>query len=439
MPSEPSTSILGPVFAIAWTDLRLLVRDRVAAFFTFVFPVIFATFFGMIYSGVGERGQATIGVVRLEDTPAAQALAADLHTLGQFTARDFADPADGAAALRRGQVVAVVTIPQGFSGGLDDLFASGKGPVVRVDFDPSRRAEAGLLEGRLTELSYRVLARGFSDRERVKAQVRRAREGLASAKELDPARRLMIETILTAAEGMAAGPAPKGGAGGNADPLANFRPMVLDLHEMRPALAGPTNAYQLSLPQGIVWGLMGCVTAFVATFAHDRSRGTLVRLLASPARRWQLVAGKALAGLVSCLIVQWLLIAIFVAVFGVAIRDPLLLVVATVCSAAAFVGVMMTLATIGGSAEGSAGFGRAVILVLAMIGGGTIPVFFMPRFLQTLSAFSPFTWSVRAIDLAVWREAGAQDVVLPLAVLLCIGVGGVGLGVLLVRRLRSSH
>ena len=46
------------VLAIAGKDLRLLMRDKGGAFVTFVFPLIYCIFFGLIFAartgGVGE-------------------------------------------------------------------------------------------------------------------------------------------------------------------------------------------------------------------------------------------------------------------------------------------------------------------------------------------------------------------------------------------------
>ena len=64
---------------------------------------------------------------------------------------------------------------------------------------------------------------------------------------------------------------------------------------------------------------------------------------------------------------------------------------AIVCVAFGFVGVMMVLATISKSAGGAAGLGRGVMLVMAMIGGGSIPLFLMPAWMKaaTISMMVP--------------------------------------------------
>ena len=45
-----------PILAMIRKDLKLLLRDRASAFFAFVFPVLFAIFFGTVFSGGGGGG-----------------------------------------------------------------------------------------------------------------------------------------------------------------------------------------------------------------------------------------------------------------------------------------------------------------------------------------------------------------------------------------------
>jgi ABC-2 type transport system permease protein len=105
-----------------------------------------------------------------------------------------------------------------------------------------------------------------------------------------------------------------------------------------------------------------------------------------------------------------------------------MLAVAVVCTGIGFVGVMMLIATIGKSAGGSSGLGRAMLLVLAMIGGGSIPLFLMPAWMQTMSSISPFKWAIMALDGAIWRPLTPAELAVPCAVLLGFGVVGFALG-----------
>jgi ABC-2 type transport system permease protein len=85
--------------------------------------------------------------------------------------------------------------------------------------------------------------------------------------------------------------------------------------------------------------------------------------------------------------------------------------------------------------QGSAhGAGRAILLVLTMVGGGTVPLVFMPPFLQAASDASPFKWAVLAVEGATWRAWPASELWVPLAVLTGIGLAGLAAGSALLRR-----
>jgi ABC-2 type transport system permease protein len=99
-----------------------------------------------------------------------------------------------------------------------------------------------------------------------------------------------------------------------------------------------------------------------------------------------------------------------------------------VLSAFAFAGLAMLIAGFCRTEAEANGAGRGALLLLALIGGGTIPLFFMPPILQTLSYASPFRWAVIAIEGPFWRDAAPAAQVTPLAVLAGLGLGGFALG-----------
>lgn len=441
---------ISAAFAIAFNDLKLLLRDKLDAFFTFVFPLIFAIFFGWVFGGAGggETGKIELGIVQLDPSPAATAFADDLAKLDAFHITRFTKVEDAQNQVRKGTLVACVVIPEDFNAKTEDLFATGTGPTVRAYVDPSRRGETGLLEGRLTELAFKGMTRSFSNTDSMKKQLAKARESIDKSQETDPSRKFVFNTFLTGIEGLLAdnarraaqnsGPDAKPATGLGAG-MDNFQPIKIELEQLQRKSTGPTNSYEVSLPQGIVWGLMGCVTAFVGTLAVDRQRGTLVRLMCSPLSTRTIIAGKALAGFLSCMAVQWLLIGVFFVAFKVRVPEPMSLLFATACASFGFVGLMMFLAVIGRASDGSGGMGRAVVLVLAMIGGGTIPVFIMPKVMQTISGISPFSWAVRAVEGATWRPMTFAELMVPCGVLLAIGAVGFTLGAMMFRSHAKAH
>ncbi len=110
-------------------------------------------------------------------------------------------------------------------------------------------------------------------------------------------------------------------------------------------------------------------------------------------------------------------------------NSPWLTLTACLANAVGFTGIMMTLAGLSRTEGAAQGYGRAVVLVLAMIGGGSIPLFFMPPIMKTVSLFSPFRWAIDGVEMGMWRGEAAADVLLPVAIMLATGVVGFIIGV----------
>jgi hypothetical protein len=48
---------------------------------------------------------------------------------------------------------------------------------------------------------------------------------------------------------------------------------------------GPQNAFDITFPQGVIWGLIGCMMTFGMSLVTERTHGTLVRLRSAPLSR----------------------------------------------------------------------------------------------------------------------------------------------------------
>ena len=82
--------------------------------------------------------------------------------------------------------------------------------------------------------------------------------------------------------------------------------------------------------------------------------------------------------------------------------------------------------------------GSVVGLVLALIGGGAIPLAVMPPGLATASHVSPFKWAMLAFEGALWRGFDAAQMALPCGILLAVAGLGFAGGTALLRRLRVA-
>ena len=415
---------------LALKDLRLLSRDRAAAFFTFVFPLAIALFFGYVFSGTTAEPMRVAAFVE-SASPAADTLVRALSEDGAFVLNRVESREDGERLVRSGTAAALVVVPESYSEGVDGML-TGAGPHLGLVVDPSRRAEGSMLVGKVHEVGFRTVFSSMADPVQFGRALDRMEASLKDS-ELSASDQLAIRVALGRARSMAA-KSSKDAGGGGASGMSGWKPVSVDVTElaMRPGI--PANSFAISFTQGVAWALFGAVLAFGSGIAEERQRGTLVRLRVSPMSPNDILMGKALACFLTCMATEWLLVFFGVAFFHVAVSSWLAMAVVIAVTAFGFSGLMMLLAAGFRTEGGAQGAGRAVLLVLAMVGGGTVPLVFMPPFLRAASNISPFKWAVMAAEGATWRNWGPDEMWLPLAVLAAIGAIGLTAGTALVRR-----
>jgi ABC-2 type transport system permease protein len=378
---------MGAIHALVIKDLRLLSRDRGAVFLTFAWPLLLAIFFGALGFGGGTSDSERSMTVLVIDDDRSEASAALLEQLD-------ADPhmqleptslADARERVRTGAAPAYVRIPDGFGDAPSQLFDPVAPPRhVELGVDPRRRAEAELLAGAAKLAAWQALARELP--------------------------------------------------GADEHP----EPITLDYHSIEPGhahVARPPSPYAVTFPQGMIWAVLACAATFAVSLVDEHKRGTLLRLAIAPVSRLTILAGKAGACMVAIVITQLVLLLVAVLGFGVRPQSPALLVLALAATAIGFVGVMTLLAVLGRRTQSAAGLSWAVLMLMAMLGGGMLPLFMMPTWLQTLATASPVAWALTAIEGAVWRGFSLAELALPLIGLLLLGVGCLAIGTRAVREL----
>jgi ABC-2 type transport system permease protein len=365
---------MGKIAALAFKDLRLLVRDKAGFFFTFFFPLIIAVLFGTIFSGGDHTSAIPIILIDEDGSPASRAFADTLAAAPELKVH-AATREQALATVRRGRVVAYVALKPGFGEASGRLF-SGAPPAVELGADPARKADAGMLEGILIKYASKRFQDLFANPE-----------------------------------------------------VRSFQPLSIDKVDVAVMRIGPTSAYAITFPQGIIWGFIGVTAAFGISIVTERVRGTLLRLQVAPIARWQILAGKALACFIAAVSVSVGLLALAYFAFGVHPGSWPLLALAVISSVLSFVGLMMLLSVLGKTEEAASGIGWAVLLILSMIGGGMIPYFFMPSWMSKVSHFSPVKWSVMAMEGAIWRHYSLAEMLLPCGILVGTGVVFFAIGI----------
>ena len=403
------------ILALARKDLKVLVRVKSGLFFTFIWPLVVAILFGVVFGGQAQTTPRAIRIVAVDEdnTDGSRAFLKTLERSGDFSL-DHASRPDAETMVRRGQRAAYVVIRPGFGEASDRLFY-GPPREIEIGNDPARAAEAGMIEGLVTRHAMSDFQSLFNDRARSQkmvgealAQLGPARNGSAAA----PVARFLgeLNTFLATPD------ARSGARTGEWEPLRVMKTAVARER------TGPSNGFDVTFPQGIMWGIIGCVMSFAIGLVSERVHGTFIRLQMAPLTRTQILAGKALACFVAMAVLQTAMVAIGVLGFGIRPSSYLLLALACVCAGLGFVGFMMMVAGLGRTEQAAGGAGWAMLMPMTLFGGGMMPQFVMPAWMQTAGNLSPVKWTILAIEGGVWREFTLLEMITPCLILL--GFGG---------------
>lgn len=356
---------------LAAKDVRLLLRDPMALFWALGFPVLFALLMGNVLMGGLSRPLGPLSVAAVDED--GSRASRGFFTALEATRAVVLHPTDAEAALRQvrhGERVALVRLPSGFA----ERVARQDWPVVELGVDPSRSAEAAYLHGHVLQAL------------------------VAMARPESPGGHEPVRWV----EALAPGAARSG--------------------------------FELALPMAVVWALIGCSATFAVSMVAERTAGTLLRLQAAAIGVRTIVAGKALACLAACLVSGGLLWGIASLLFGLRGVNVPALGLAMGSVALCFVGLSMALGAAGRTEQAVTGAGWGTLVLMAMLGGGMIPLLAMPPWMRRLSELSPVKWAITSLEGATFRGLPAAELLPRCGVLAAVGLAGVLLGAELLRR-----
>jgi ABC-type Na+ efflux pump permease subunit len=427
------------LLTIARKDLKLLIRNRASFFWVLGLPVLVALLFGAAFSGSGRRPSLPVAVVDLDRTDYSRGLVQRLRDSEALRVRETT--LDSAlTAVRHGDLTGYIALRPGMSENFG--FGGDSTSGIEIGIDPRQRATADMLRGLVTQAVFTGMRQSFGTGGAGREIIARQLEKLQADTTASTDRRLRGErvlrslesfmTVLDSVETPAQTAADLGAGGTGASPsdssskaMAGVRIHMVEVTEQD---TGPRTAYEVTFPSGLAWALIGTCMAFAVSIVYERLTGTFLRLRLAPVSRAQVLAGKALACFIGCLISTGFLFAIGTFFFHIRVSDPLMLAAAVCAAAFCFTGLMMLIAAIGRSPQSVSGAGWAVMLVLSMTGGGMIPLFAMPPWLQALSNFSLVKWAILGVEGAVWRGFDWAEMAKPLGILAAAGVVAFAIG-----------
>jgi ABC-2 type transport system permease protein len=184
------------------------------------------------------------------------------------------------------------------------------------------------------------------------------------------------------------------------------------------------NSVQHNVPAWTLFAIFFIIVPLSINMVKEKSQGTFIRLRTNPVSYLTVLGGKTVVYLAVCLIQFGLMLGIGVYLFpilglpslDVSGKIPLLFLVALFAGLAA-IGLGLLLGTVAKTQEQSAPFGATFVVILAALGGVWVPVFIMPKFMQTLSNVSPMNWGLNAFYDVFLRDVGIIDLVPELSLL----------------------
>lgn len=185
------------------------------------------------------------------------------------------------------------------------------------------------------------------------------------------------------------------------------------------------NSVQHNVPAWTLFAIFFIIVPLSINIVKEKSQGTFVRLRTNPVSYATVLGGKTIVYVMVCMLqfVFMLLIGVYLfpklglPVLNISGRIPLLFIV-TFFSGLAAIGLGLLLGTVAKTQEQSAPFGATFVVILAAMGGVWVPVFVMPKIMQTLSNISPMNWGLNAYYDVFLRQSSFIEIIPEITLLL---------------------
>jgi ABC-2 type transport system permease protein len=313
-------------------NIKSLVRDRAALFWTIFFPIMFVFLFGWIFGGNGSNGSISIGFVDQDNSPAS----AQLHS--SFSGVPVLSVSTGSlddekAAMQKGDISAIVVVPAGFADAITKAKTTGSAVAIGIYTDPTKTQTAQIVQGIATQI-----ANGYN-------------LAIQSAK-----------AIVVVGDPQSL----------SSNALSNVGYLV---------------------PSILAMALMQLGVFAALPLVQQRQQGILKRIGATPLPRWKLVASNILLRLILAAVDTVLIIGIGIAFFGIQITGNVLAAAGFVfLGAGAFLALGFALASYLKTEEQATGVVQVVQMPMMFLSGIFFPFDLLPGFLKTVARFMPLTY-----------------------------------------------
>jgi ABC-2 type transport system permease protein len=395
------------ILAIARKDLALFFGDRRAVIITLLTPVAIGAFFGMLFSGnSSEKARIVVAVSDADSSTISQGIVKGLQGDTSLEVKPM-DEASVRKAVGGGKAAVGLVFPKGFgNAAARAFFSSGPAPELPFLVDPSRGAELGMVRGIVTQYAMETVSREVFAGPEGKEVTDEALANVQANEKMPAGDRKVLTDLLTSVNrwrDQSQASTPGGGS-----PQGGLKvPFTMKEEEVTARKGEPYNGYAHSFAgMGVQFVLFAAIELGVGILL-ERQRGLWKRLRAAPLTRAQAFLGKAMGGTAIALLCLCTTLGASILIFGVRVRGSLavflLLIAACALMATAF-GLM--LAALGRTPGATRGLSVLAVLLLVMLGGGWVPAFIFPAWLQKVTLAVPTRWAIDGFDAVMWRGIG---------------------------------
>ncbi len=424
-------------------EYRLFWSDPVAVSLTFIVPILLIMLWGTIFGNANSGpDHLRLAFLNNSDAPIAKRIKAVLDTSGAFRLiTSFKDdqgrdvPFDTNSIkdfIRKGNASAGLVIPA------DAYTDTSLGMKLKFYYDPKNDMEMQMIHGMLQQtimtqipgiflqgaqrqaIKYLGLDSGRSFNKDIAAT-------LSKYFHIDPVN--VLRPLAAHVDSLAAG----GGGSG----FSLFK-NILQMHEEQ--LVGKEVANPWATRSVGGWAMMFLLFTLshsAASLFDEKNNGVVLRLLASPISRVQILWSKYLFNMSLGFIQLLVLFAGGALLFKIDIMSNFLnLLLIIVCAAMACTSFGMLLAAVSKTAAQANGLGTFLILTMSSVGGAWFPTTFMPSYIQAFSKITLVYWSMDGFLKVLWRGASTAEILPNVGVLLAIAATITSVSVL---RFKKGH
>ena len=394
------------ILSIAFKDLQILFKDRGMLFQLFILPLLFILVFSGALSAIGASAEVTLpnlAIVDLDGNIAAQDLVSKLTSDGSIAVQVYS-AAEAQPLLDENKVVGVLTIPTGFTAGIQQ-----SQPVTLV-MTTGTNADPQQVEA--IQLVLVSITMDMTLESQIIASLRQMGDMQASSPESSQV--FNTERILAQAHAQF--------ASAQARPLITITQTVPQQETERNATP---DLSQSAVPGFTVLFVFLAAQTTARSIFEEKKIGSFRRLVAAPLSKAELLIGKILPNFITGLI-QIAVIFVFgslgMRLIGLTplpiekapLGTILVSIVLALCSSAFGIAI----AAIAHTENQISGMSTLLLWGMGLLGGSLVPLFVLERFLGPIPMIVPHYWANRALDDLLIRGLGVAQVGLDVGVLL---------------------